>query len=181
MDEILDLARPSLDAMSESEKLQAALKLHCNQHVLYPPFFQLSKKLPDLKWEKSYFNGELSDRKNIPKKSGVYAFSIEVKGDFLPATSYILYVGRAGDERSANTLFKRYYDYIQTFRRNDRPRVHEMLKFWCGNLAYYYAPIEDKTIIAETEKTLINILLPPVNRGDYSAELSKLLKGVHII
>lgn len=181
MKDLFDLVRPNLDAMSESERLQAALKLHCNQHVLYPPFFKLSEKLPNLKWEKSYFTGELSDREFIPKKSGVYAFSIEVQGDFLPTTSYVLYIGRAGDEKSENTLYKRYYDYIRTFRVNDRPRVYEMLKFWQGNLAYYYAPIDDNNIIAETEKTLINILIPPVNRGDYSVDLSKLLKGVHII
>ncbi|EBP0009264.1 hypothetical protein HX37_00005 [Salmonella enterica] len=179
MSDPLDLARPHLANMSEEEKLKADVLRHKTKHVLYPPFFQLINELPDLEWRKVKFTAD--SRRHIPKEKGVYAFAIDLGTSKLPGTSYILYVGKAGDINSDNTLFNRFYDYIRTQRRNNRPRIHDMLTLWKDHLSYYYAVVADGQSTGELEEKLLNILIPPYNKGDFSAEMSSLLRGVNII
>ncbi|EBU9877570.1 hypothetical protein DM338_24025, partial [Salmonella enterica subsp. enterica serovar Livingstone] len=164
----LDLARAHLANMSEEERLKADIARYKTRHVLYPPFFQLLNELPNLEWKKVSFS--LDARDCIPKEKGVYAFAIDIGDSKLPVTSYILYIGKAGDLNSQNTLWNRYYDYIKTQRRNDRPRIHEMLNLWKNHLSYYYAVVSNDQSTGELEKTLLNILIPPYNKGDFSAE-----------
>lgn len=176
---LMDLADGSLNAQTSSEKLCGALKIHTQQHTMYPPFFGRVNDLPDLNWQRLNF-GE-TERKNVPKEKGVYAFVLEIKNKKLMANSYVLYVGKAGDVGNKNTLFVRYGDYLANLRRMDRPRISEMLKRYEGFLAYYYAPIPDGISTGEIEKTLLDIFIPPFNTNDFTPELKGYLKGAALL
>ncbi len=179
MTQLLDLASPALDRQSPQEQLQAAITLHCNSFIFYPPFFDRAADLPTLDWKRLDFKPE--SRNSLPREKGVYAFAIEISKGNLPPATMILYVGKAGDTNSGNSLWKRYYDYIRTERLSDRPRIGEMLNRWKGHLSYYYATVGDGFSTGDVEQTLLDILIPPYNRGDFSPELTSLLKGANIL
>jgi hypothetical protein len=179
MTKLLDLANRSLTAMTAEERLIAALQKHNCNHVLYPPFLERTADLPKLKWKKVPFCQD--SRKHIPREKGVYAFAVEFVNELLPSSSHILYIGKGGDINSQNNLWKRYYDYIRTEKKNDRPRIGEMLRQWRGQLTYYYATVGPGISTGDVEETLLDILIPPYNRGDFSAELTSLLKGANIL
>lgn len=176
---LLDLAYRNTSTMSQEQQLSAALSSHRCQHILYPPFVERKKDLPDLVWNRVPFSPE--SRSQIPKEKGVYAFAVEFSDSKLPPSTHILYIGKAGDLNSNNTLWSRYYDYIKTLRKNDRPRIHQMLNQWKGFLTYFYATVDPNIATADIEETLLDIFIPPYNRGDFSAELSSLLKGANLI
>jgi hypothetical protein len=179
MQSLLDLADRSLTAMTKEERLIASIKKHQCWHVLYPPFFERVNDLPNLTWQSVPFS--LQSRSLIPKQKGVYAFGVQFGHAKLPQSCHILYVGKAGDVNTDNTLWRRYYDYIYTQRINDRPRICEMLRQWEGKLVYFYAVVDPSTNTGVIEEYLLDILVPPYNRGDFSAELTNLLKGANII
>jgi len=179
MGKLLDLADSSLTAKTKEEKLMAELSRYNNQHILYPPFMGRTEELPALDWNKLSFSPE--SRKHVPREKGVYAFAVEFEHPFLPPSCHILYIGKAGDVNSNNSLWKRYYDYLRTEKKNDRPRVCQMLRQWKGNLSYYYATVEHGVSTGDIEETLLDILIPPYNRGDFSAELTSLLKEANIL
>lgn len=179
MGTLLDLATASLTAMTPEQRLQAALSKYLCEHIMYPPFLERKNTLPDLNWKSVPFCA--ASRASIPKFRGVYAFAVALNDRKLPNNSHILYVGKAGDVASDNTLWRRYYDYMVTERKNDRPRIHEMLQQWQGHLVYHYAIIDESLGTAEIERTLLDILVPPYNRGDFSPELASLLKGANIL
>jgi len=179
MGRLLDLADPTLRAMSDEEKLIAALSKHNVNHTLYPPFIKRTDDLPELQWEKLPFCKE--SRPLVPKEKGVYAFAVEFEHALLPNSSHILYIGKAGDINSNNTLWKRYYNYLRTEKINDRTRICEMLRQLKGHLSYYYAIVDVGISTGDVEETLLDILIPPYNRGDFSAELTSLLKGANIL
>lgn len=176
---LLDLAMPDINNLSPEEKLRAQVLAHQLQHFLYPPFFMRHLDLPDLTWAKVRFRPE--SRNELPKSKGVYAFAVELGIGCVPPVTHILYVGKAGDINSNNTIYDRYYDYIRTKKINDRPRICQMLRQWDGHLSYYYAVVDDDVSTGEIEKILLDILIPPYNRGDYSAEIKSLLKGANIL
>ena len=179
MGKLLDLADVSLKAQTPENMLIAALSKHNSNHILYPPFIKRASELPKLKWKKVPFCKESRDL--ISREKGVYAFVVEFLDESLPSNSHILYVGKGGDVQSNNNLWKRYYDYIRTEKVNDRPRIGEMLRQWKGHLTYYYATVGSDISTGDVEKTLLDILIPPYNRGDFSAELTDLLKGANIL
>jgi hypothetical protein len=179
MGDLLDLANASLTAMTAEERLIAALSKHNANHILYPPFLQRTKDLPVLKWNKVPFCK--ASRAKIPREKGVYAFAVEFEDSLLPTNSHILYIGKGGDIQSQNNLWKRYYDYLRTEKVNDRPRIGEMLRQWKGHLTYYYATVSPGVSTGDVEETLLDILVPPYNRGDFSSELTSLLKGANIL
>ena len=179
MGNLLDLANASLTAMTAEERLIAALAKHNANHILFPPFLKRTKDLPVLKWNKVPFCK--ASRASIPREKGVYAFAVEFEDSLLPTNSHILYIGKGGDIKSQNNLWKRYYDYIRTEKVNDRPRIGEMLRQWKGHLTYYYATVAPGVSTGDVEETLLDILVPPYNRGDFSSELSNLLKGANIL
>ncbi|MGL4206359.1 MAG: hypothetical protein ACRCRW_09630 [Aeromonadaceae bacterium] len=176
---LLDLARPALDNLSPEEKLRSQVVAHRLEHYLYPPFFLRYQDLPELTWSKVSFTPE--SRAELPRRKGVYAFAVELSFGCVPPITHILYIGKAGDINTNNTIYERYYDYIRTKRVNDRPSICQMLRMWDGHLTYYYAVVEDHISTGEIEKTLLDILIPPYNRGDYSAEIKSLLRGANIL
>lgn len=179
MDKLLDLATPALKSLSPEEQLSAQLALHRESYILYPPFIKRANDLPQLQWNSIEFS--MAYRNQLPRAKGVYAFAIEFNDSRLPKSSHIAYVGKAGDINSNNTIWNRFYDYIRNQNIGDRPRISEMLRRWDGHLRYYYAIVPAGFSTGDVEEYLIDILMPPYNRGDFSPELQSLLKGANIL
>lgn len=179
MNSLMDLADGSLNQQSKEEGLKAALKLHSLQYSLYPPFFSRAEDLPNLKWEKLKFGND--SRSKVPKEQGVYAFVLEVLHSNLMNNAYVLYIGKAGDLNSQNTLHKRYGDYLGNLRRMDRVRISDMLNRYKDNLTYYYAKVPEGISTGYIEKVLLEVFIPPFNTNDFSPELKLLMKGADLL
>lgn len=177
--DVIDLAKKHAQSADPRMQVIAQLTLHNFSAVMYPPFFDKAQDLPVLVWKKCKF--EPQNRTALPRKQGVYAFAIEVGYPNLPGNSYILYVGKAGDLKSKNTIWHRYYDYIRTQKTYDRIRIGEMLNMWKDHLVYFHAEVDPKKSTGEIEKMLTTIFVPPYNRADFSGEIADLLKGANIL
>lgn len=118
--------------------------------------------------------------RQIPEKSGVYMFLFESTLTLHTANEVyfrprvVLYVGRAGDDRSRKTLRDRYrYEYAKyiegdveaLWSANQASTRSERLARYLTiyPLQYWYCIIEDHSKIAETEDALIKLLNPPLN------------------
>lgn len=146
--------------------------------LLCPSFFKAVDDLPKLEWKSIPFEKKKPD---LPSHQGVYAFAISVDHPFLPTNSYIVYVGKAGDIDSKNTIEKRYKDYISEINHMTRPTIHALLNLWRGHLTYYYAEVPAGTSTGEIEKTLTTVFVPPYCTNDYFAEVRSLLRGASIL
>lgn len=177
--DVYDLAKKKVKAEDTDKLIMAQLAMHEVKPVLYPPFFEKMNDLPKLEWKKCKFTKV--NRKTMPKKKGVYAFAIEIEHKFLPANCYILYVGKAGDINSKNTIWNRYYDYIRCQEKNIRPRIREMLTMWKDHLVYFHAEVDTNISTHDVEKMLTTIFVPPYNRADFTGEVADLLKGAGLL
>jgi hypothetical protein len=123
-----------------------------------------------LDWQKQKFGKAALG--SIPKERGIYAFTIELTKAQLPPHGYILYVGIAGDHSNA-TLQARYGQYLRDLQKeNGRPAVVYMLKNWSDHLFFNFVPLPDQAVdLAKMERDLLNSVMPPVNKGDFSAEI----------
>lgn len=103
---------------------------------------------------------------NVPNdKQGVYAFVAIPEVDHQPTGEYVMYIGRAGDKTSRNTLRARYHTYIQEARRDRKGRPEVQRMFWSlpEHLWFYWAEIDDPLQITECERHLKDWLRPPAN------------------
>lgn len=175
---IYDTLDDDIDDQSQDDKRIAYLSKYRGQFLLCPSFFKEAQNLPDLDWQSIQFN---SDNVNLPDQQGVYAFSISVCHKNIPNNSIILYVGKAGDLKSNNTIRRRYRDYVRELRVQTRPKIHRMLKLWNDHLTYHFAEVKDELSTGEIEKQLTTIFVPPYNTNDFDAELRDLLKGASIL
>lgn len=112
-----------------------------------------------LNWNRITFDH--AKGRDIPNdRIGVYAFVLEPNIACI-SLAYLLYVGKTTEHFRA-----RFYKYKRDQRdpHTNRPLVRIMLNAWPGRVAFYYAPIEDRTNVQETENQLIAAFKPPVNR-----------------
>lgn len=176
-DEIDDAA----DEFDEEENRLAYLAYFKStfQFLLCPALFTRTADLPPLTWVKVKY----SDYKlhTFPRHQGVYMFMVSFDNSNLPSNSYIMYVGKAGDINSPNTIFTRFKDYIYPSGYRDRPRVRPLIKHFADHLYYYYATIPAGQSTSEVESALADIFAPPCCQRDFSAKVRSLLKGVRII
>lgn len=177
--DVYDLAKKQVKAEDHDKLIMGQLALHEFSAVLYPPFFEKMNDLPKLEWKKCKFTKD--NRITLPKKKGVYAFAIEIEHAFLPQNCYILYVGKAGDLDSGNTIWHRYYDYIRCQEKNIRPRIREMLNKWKDQMVYFHAEVDPTISTGDVEKMLTTIFIPPYNRADFTGEVADLLKGAGLL
>jgi hypothetical protein len=121
-----------------------------------------------LDWQKQKFGRATLHA--IPQERGIYVFTIEHAKAPLPPHGYILYVGIAGDE-SGSTLRTRYGQYLRDQRNEKgRPAVVFMLKNWSSHLFFNFVPLADRSVdLARLERALLDSVMPPVNKGDFSA------------
>jgi hypothetical protein len=115
----------------------------------------------------------------LPKKPGLYMFVWNPQAVFSVDSSrrqipFILYIGRAGDTSSANTIQSRYmgeyrnvvesnpeilWSQSETNSRDKRMKALLSLQ----PLEIWYLTIENRNLIAGLEKRLFNLYAPPLN------------------
>jgi len=100
--------------------------------------------------------GKLKDKK------GIYIFFIEPNFPFVPATSYLMYVGRV---ISNNTFHKRFYDYVSAIgSRTHRRNIQLLTNLWPDKTwVYFYDLSVNDQEIAKIEEILYNNICPPLN------------------
>lgn len=122
-------------------------------------------------WEKVRF--EEAHHASVPNERGVYIFTVELSPTKLPSHGYIMYVGITGNDSEAN-LYKRYSQYLRQLKNQDgRPAVYYMLENWAGDLFFNYVAIPDTAVdLSKIEKSIINAIIPPINKRDLDAEIT---------
>ena len=130
--------------------------------------FKTGRKLD---WQKIRF-GE-AHHGSVPKERGIYAFTVELAPTKLPGHGYILYVGITGADSEAN-LYKRYAQYLRHLKNQDgRPAVYFMLDNWADDLFFNFVTLPNtKVDLAKIEKSIINAVIPPVNKRDLEATIT---------
>ena len=113
-----------------------------------------------LYWIRTKF--DQTEANDIPNDLiGVYAFVLEPNIAHI-GLAYLLYVGKTTQHfRARFDKYKR----DQRDQHTKRALVHIMLNAWPGRLAFYYAPIDDRSIVQEIEDQLIAAFKPPVCRS----------------
>ena len=116
------------DEFDENEQREAYLGFFKNSFpfLLCPALFRRSEDLPDLEWVKVKYSEH--DQHIFPEQQGVYMFAVSFESRNLPLNSYVMYVGKAGDLDSANTISKRFRDYVNSSGYRDRPKVKKLIK-----------------------------------------------------
>lgn len=124
-----------------------------------------------LTWTKLRFDP--SNRRQIPKERGIYAFTVALTPSSLPEHGYILYMGITGDD-SGGTLNSRYAQYLGDLRRQDgRPKVYYMLERWKDDLFFNFVPVPDRRMsLRKIENAFLSAIRPPVNERDLEARIS---------
>jgi hypothetical protein len=178
MSEFYDVLDEEIEEQSQDDKRLAYISKYRREFVLCPAFIKAKADLPDLEWNTIKFNAE---NPNLPDQQGVYVFSINIEHGNLPNNSYILYVGKAGDVNSKNTIRKRYQDYVREARVQSRPKIHRMLNLWSEHLSYHYAEVPNGMSTGDIEQLLTTIFIPPYNTNDFLGEVRNLLKGASIL
>ncbi|MDY4322760.1 hypothetical protein SOV88_00465 [Pectobacterium brasiliense] len=146
--------------------------------VLCPPFFAYANELPPLVWTKvKYSEHEAHD---FPDSQGVYMFMVSFQDNNLPVNSYVMYVGKAGDIGSANTISNRFMDYVRPSGYRSRPRIQKLVEFFSEHLYYYYATVPAGQSTGAVESTLANIFAPPCCQRDFTADMRSYLRGVRL-
>lgn len=175
--DVLDDAIEDLDETEEREAYLNHLKASF-PFILCPPLFVRRQDLPVLQWIKVKYND--CDAHQFPNQQGVYIFVVSVEGGNLPTNSYIMYVGKAGDVDSDNTIAKRFRNYVNESGYIKRMSIRKMIKHYKEHLYYYYVTIPDGQSTSQVEQALADIFLPPCCRVDFSAEVRTLLRGARI-
>ena len=127
-----------------------------------------------LKWK--FVKFEKNNRDEIPESSGVYGFFIKPSVAGFQENSYLIYIGKAGDN-SKNNLRKRFMQYYNGMKGDRRPKLNRALKKWEKYIYFYYSSIADKRYsLSKLEEDLNNAFVPPYNENDFSTEVRKIVK-----
>lgn len=175
---ILDEISAAIDEETVDHRILGHVAKYVKKFVLCPTFMNRTTELPELDWHTVDYDKDFFD---LPTQQGVYAFSVVVDHDFLPQNSYLMYVGKAGDTDSDNTIRARYRNYCTPSGLASRPRVRRMISLFESHLKYHYAEVPNGVSTEEIEKQLTTIFIPPYNNADFSAEIKDILKGIGIL
>ena len=118
----------------------------------------VSKEWKMVKYMNDYGTKLNSDIDSIPDDAGgVYLFLL--KPEILPGVHlYIMYIGRV--RRMKNySLRQRCKEYYS----DTRPKIAMMRELWGAQLYFRYLVLEDNELIAEVEKELLRVIIPPCN------------------
>ena len=180
VESIYDEIDDDIDGLDEEEHREAFLGFFKNSFpfLLCPTLVRRSEDLPDLDWVQVKY----SDHQNhtFPDQQGVYIFMVSFKNANLPENSYVMYVGKAGDTDSNNTIANRFYDYVNKSGYYRRSRVKKLIKHFSDHLVYHYATIPNGQSTATIEQILADVFVPPCCQMDFSAEVRTLLRGVRL-
>jgi hypothetical protein len=158
----------ALDIVDEIDGLRKYKKTF----ILSPEQWQLLN-IPRLDWHHVKFLRE--NRDVIPQVRGIYFFMIKYETNLLPSHGYIAYVGLTGDQNE-RTLHLRYGDYLRDQSRPKRVHIYELLNRWKNNIYFYFAEVPDREeSLTDIETNLLDSLIPPYNRKDFSGEFGKIV------
>lgn len=178
---IYDEIDDAIDEMDEHDKREAYLSFFRTSFAftLCPTLFKRSNDLPNLAWNSFKY----SDHENnaLPDEQGVYMFMVSFENNNLPNNSYVMYVGKAGDINSNNTIANRFQSYARESGYRGRIRVRKMIQYFSDHLTYYYATIPAGSSTAPVEQALADIFVPPCCQVDFSAEVRTLLRGARLV
>ena len=155
------------------ELKQEMRKYHIKDIILSPQRWRKFTNKTPLNWNKVKFAKE--EAINLPKdKQGVYTLVICPEIANHPLTGYLMYVGKT--ERQG--FRKRFMQYIRDKTSpKARPRIKELVNYWEDNLWFYYAVVDDVTLIDQLEDDLISAYIPHAN-DDFSGILSQAVKAL---
>ncbi|BBV41342.1 hypothetical protein [Citrobacter portucalensis] len=173
----LDGAIEDLDEVEQREAYLNQLKASF-PFLLCPPLFARRQDLPPLQWVRVKYNDYATHQ--FPNQQGVYIFVVSIDGGNLPINSYVMYVGKAGDITSNNTIAQRFRNYVNESGFISRVSIRKMIKHYKEHLYYYYATIPNGQSTSQVEQALADIFLPPCCHVDFSAEVRTLLRGARI-
>jgi len=170
----------SIDELDEDDNRQAYLAFFKESFpfLLCPTLYRRSVDLPQLNWVKVKYTDHALH--TFPAQQGVYIFMVSFENNNLPSNSYVMYVGKAGDVNSNNTIVRRFMDYVNPSGFRDRPRVKKLIKHFREHLYYYYATIPAGQSTADVESALADVFVPPCCQRDFSANVRSLLRGIRI-
>lgn len=121
----------------------------------------------DLKWKPIQFTKDNVSK--IPStKGGIYGFLLRPSFTGPPETAYLLYVGRATRFR---TRYRRYLRDQSPTGLKRRPIIHEMLNKWPEDTWFYFATIDDLSLLPKAESAIRDSCIPPFN-SDFDAQVS---------
>lgn len=137
---------------------------------LIPKQWETFDRTRHLGWSRIDF--EQSNDDLVPSEPGVYAFVLEHRvGEDLPS-AFPLYVGMS--DHSVRTRYRSYQR--QAFlKKHGRPRLDRMFRVWRDYLAFYFVTATAGLTPGQLERSLLDSLIPPMNRYDYSAEVKRLV------
>lgn len=173
----IDDAIEDLDEVEKREAYLNQLKASF-PFVLCPQTFARRQDLPVLQWTKVKYDDHSAHQ--FPQQQGVYIFMVSVEDGNLPSNSYVMYVGKAGDVNSNNTIAKRFRNYVNVSGYAKRISIRKMIKHYHEHLYYYYATIPNGQSTSQVEQALADIFIPPCCSVDFSAEVRTLLRGAGI-
>ena len=124
----------------------------------------LEKITHPIQWESCKFVA--AAKNTIPKRFGVYCFSVDL-GDPFPKKLHLpLYVGKASEQY----LSERFDNYlIEQKNVKGREKIVFMLNRWQNRLTFWWAAIP-KVYVDVVEQHLIMCCRPPCNTREYSKE-----------
>lgn len=113
-----------------------------------------------------------ANKAHVPKLPGIYLFFVKPNPQIYPEQSYIMYVGYSMN------LFKRYGDYLTTYKNSDEPNYFErrlMLNAWEDCLFYTYIELQNmsEADIQNIEEKIIDSIVPPINRDFANAKIKQ--------
>lgn len=180
MESIYDEIDDDIDDLDEEENREAFLGFFKNSFpfLLCPTLVRRSEDLPDLDWTPVKYNDHQAH--DFPEQQGVYIFMVSFDNANLPGNSYVMYVGKAGDIGTNNTISRRFRDYVNRSGYYNRSRVKKLIKHFSDHLVYHYATIPDGQSTSAVERILADVFVPPCCQMDFSAEVRTLLRGVRL-
>ncbi|MBV9925649.1 MAG: hypothetical protein JOZ96_11580 [Acidobacteria bacterium] len=135
----------------------------------YPEYVEdfpkaLEKITHPIQWESCKFVA--AAKHTIPKKFGVYCFSVDLGEPFPKKLHLPLYVGKASEQY----LSERFDDYLKEQKNvKGREKIVFMLNKWQNRLTFWWAVIP-KVYVDVVEQHLIMSCRPPCNTRVYSKE-----------
>ena len=116
---------------------------------------------------------ERAQRSNIPRRRGVYAFSVRFRRDEIPPHRYTFYIGQAG-HGSKNTLRQRFVSYF----KDRRPLLRYYFDTYENNVDFSYSTVSDRTNLKLLEEALCDAVIPPAVQNDFSADMTSVVKAL---
>ena len=130
--------------------------------MLAPEFWGAISLPVKLKWSRVHFSATNSSK--VPSsKLGVYCFLLRPDVEGPPDTAYLLYIGKT--QRNFRVRFREYLIEMKGKRSKDRWTISSMLNKWPEWIWFYFAPIEQGSMVPEVENELVNRCVPPFNPG----------------